>query len=608
MGEVYRARDTALGRDVAIKVLPTEFASDPDRLRRFTQEAQAAAALNHPNILAIHHVGTEQGAPYIVSELLEGETLRDRLSAGALPVRKAVEYAIQVASGLASAHDKGIVHRDLKPENLFITHDGRVKILDFGLAKLTGGDGATVEDRKTVTAGTGAGMVLGTVGYMSPEQVRAQPVDARTDLFSLGAILYEMVSGRRTFHGETPADTMSAILKEEPEPLTVSTAGVPPALERVVRHCLEKNPFERFQSARDLKFDLSEIIATPSGASSATAQMSGITQPAPAQRRSRVGVIAALACVALAVAAGLGWVAHRTPASTQPTYQRLTFRRGTIATARFAPDRKTIVYGAAWDGGPPETFLVTTDSPEFAHARRPRQRHLRGVAVERAGAFVAAGRLAPTAGRDSRTRAAARWRRSAPGHGQRGVRRLGSQRHDGRHARYGRRRSPRVSGGDGALRGAGTHPPDSRFARRGHCRVLGGRPWRELRRRHRSKPPEAIAFRRMARRGRSRLDGERTADLVRGQVGGNGLGRLLGHDIRRASSAPQLTRPDHPPGSLARRACAGQPKYLADGDSLSAVRRRSGKRAVVARRILAGGPVGRWPVAVVQRGRRCRRQ
>jgi hypothetical protein len=363
MGEVYRARDTALGREVAVKVLPNDFATDPDRLRRFTQEAQAAAALNHPNILGIHHIGTENGAPFIVSELLEGETLRDRLSAGALPVRKAVEYAVQVANGLASAHDKGIVHRDLKPENLFVTHDGGVKILDFGLAKLIGDGGGTVENRKTVTAGTSAGMVLGTVGYMSPEQVRAQPVDARTDLFSLGAILYEMLSGRRAFHGETPADTMSAILKEEPEPLTVSTAGVPLALERVVRHCIEKNPYERFQSARDLKFDLAEIIASPSGSSSAS-QMSGITPVPSGARRPRLLVIGALACVALAAAAGLGWLGHRAPASSQPTYQRLTFRRGTIATARFAPDRKTVVYGAAWEGAPVETFLVTTDSPE----------------------------------------------------------------------------------------------------------------------------------------------------------------------------------------------------------------------------------------------------
>ena len=268
MGEVYRARDTALGREVAVKVLPAGFASDPDRLRRFTQEAQAAAALNHPNILAIHHIGEQDGAPYIVSELLEGETLRDRLRAGALPVRKAVEYAVQTANGLASAHDKGIVHRDLKPENLFITNDGRVKILDFGLAKLTRPDeGAPAGEQATVTAGTGAGMVLGTVGYMSPEQVRAQTVDARTDIFSLGAILYEMVTGKRAFQGETPADTMSAILREEPPPLTSTIATVPPALERVVRHCLEKNPYERFQSARDLKFDLSEISSPSSGAS-----------------------------------------------------------------------------------------------------------------------------------------------------------------------------------------------------------------------------------------------------------------------------------------------------------------------------------------------------
>src|SRR4051794_2750703 len=289
MGEVYRARDTALGREVAIKVLTAEFAADADRLRRFTQEAQATAALNHPNILAIFHVGSQDGVPFIVSELLEGETLRERLEAGVLPVRKAVEYAMQVASGLASAHDKGIVHRDLKPENIFITADGRVKILDFGLAKLLRPEGGTAEDRKTVTAGTDAGMVLGTVGYMSPEQVRAQAVDARTDIFSLGAILYEMVSGKRAFRGETPADTMSAILKEEPEPLTASITSVPPALERVVRHCLEKNPFERFQSARDLTFDLSEIVSP----SSVSSQVSGI-QAAPAVAgRSRTPGLAA---------------------------------------------------------------------------------------------------------------------------------------------------------------------------------------------------------------------------------------------------------------------------------------------------------------------------
>jgi eukaryotic-like serine/threonine-protein kinase len=369
MGEVYRARDTALGREVAVKVLPPAFAADAERLRRFGQEAQAAAALNHPNILTIYHVGEQDGAPYIVSELLEGESLRERLRAGALPVRKAVDYAMQVASGLASAHDKGIVHRDLKPENLFLARDGRVKILDFGLAKLTqaSGEGAG-SDLLTAAApaGTGAGTVLGTVGYMSPEQVRAQPVDGRSDLFSLGAILYEMVSGSRAFHGATPADTLSAILREEPPSLTASTASVPPALERVVRHCLEKNPFERFQSARDLAFDLSEISSL---SSSSSASAVGALAPL----RGRRPALLALGALALAAAAAaVGWWAHRPAGAATPAFHRLTFRRGTIVRARFGPDGKTVVYGAAWDGAPPETFLVSADSPESRSLGVPR--------------------------------------------------------------------------------------------------------------------------------------------------------------------------------------------------------------------------------------------
>src|SRR5690349_9914311 len=348
MGEVYRARDVVLGREVAVKVLPSGFTTDPDRLRRFGQEAQAAAALNHPNVLVIYHVGEQDGAPYIVSELLEGETLRDRLRAGALPVRKAVDLAMQAASGLAAAHDKGIVHRDLKPENLFITNDGQIKILDFGLAKLTRPDvHEPAGQHATVTAGTGAGLILGTVGYMSPEQVRAQAVDSRTDIFSLGAILYEMLSGTRAFQGETPADTMSAILREEPPPLTATISSVPPALERIVRHCLEKNPYERFQSARDLKFDLSEL-SSPS-LTSGSGVGASLPVPPVTSRRSRTALLAMAAAVLLVLAAGGGWLAHA-PVAPQPTFQRLTFRRGIVSMARFAQDRKTIVYGAAWEG------------------------------------------------------------------------------------------------------------------------------------------------------------------------------------------------------------------------------------------------------------------
>src|SRR2546426_2288024 len=265
MGEVYRARDTKLGRDVAIKVLPAAFSADAERLRRFEQEAQAAGALNHPNILVIFHIGTHEDAPYIVSELLEGKTLRERMAGAGLPQRKAIDYALQTAHGLAAAHEKGIVHRDLKPENLFITKDGRVKILDFGLAKLTGtGDGTQSQTEvPTRRVDTDPGVVMGTIGYMSPEQLRGRPTDHRSDIFSFGAILYEMLSGKRAFRGESTADTMSAILREDPPDLSETNKTVSPSLERVVHHCLEKNPEERFHSARDLAFAIESLSGTP---------------------------------------------------------------------------------------------------------------------------------------------------------------------------------------------------------------------------------------------------------------------------------------------------------------------------------------------------------
>jgi serine/threonine protein kinase len=258
MGEVYKARDARLGREVAIKILPAAFSSDPDRLHRFEQEARAAAALNHPNILAVHDIGSDGGTTYIVSELLEGQTLREVLADGALPVRKAVNHAVQICHGLAAAHDKGIVHRDLKPENLFITPDARVKILDFGLAKLTHGEPAIagVTAIPTSPPDTVPGVVLGTVGYMSPEQVRGLAADHRSDIFALGAILFEMLAGRRAFTGETPADTMTAILKEDPPDPPVVEQHIPPALTRLVDRCLEKSPAARFQTASDLAFAL----------------------------------------------------------------------------------------------------------------------------------------------------------------------------------------------------------------------------------------------------------------------------------------------------------------------------------------------------------------
>jgi len=265
MGEVYRARDTRIGREVALKVLPASYSADPDRLRRFEQEARAAGALNHPNVLTLHDVGRHDGTPYIVSELLDGETLRAKLSRGPLCVAKALDYAMQIARGLAAAHDRGIVHRDLKPENVFVTRDERVKILDFGIAKLIepARPDEAIDEAATATRGTEAGTVVGTAGYMSPEQVRGRPADHRSDLFSFGAILHEMLTGRRTFKGESGVETMNAVLKGEPSPIVEANPQVPPLLERIVRRCLEKSPENRFQSAQDLAFALDAIERSP---------------------------------------------------------------------------------------------------------------------------------------------------------------------------------------------------------------------------------------------------------------------------------------------------------------------------------------------------------
>ncbi|HEY6270825.1 MAG TPA: serine/threonine-protein kinase [Terriglobales bacterium] len=265
MGEVYRARDLRLRREVAIKVLPALFSSDPDRLRRFEQEAIAAAALNHPNILAVFQMSAHEGAPYLVSELLEGETLREHIKAGRIAMRKALDYAVHTAHGLAAAHEKGIVHRDLKPENLFVTKDGRIKILDFGLAKLT-----QLQPDSSVLTADGeirTGVVMGTIGYMSPEQVRGQTADHRADIFAFGAIIYEMLTGQRAFQKPTAAETMTAILNEEPSPVSQSAPHISLALQQVVHRCLEKNREQRFQSASDLAFAL-EALSDPHVATS----------------------------------------------------------------------------------------------------------------------------------------------------------------------------------------------------------------------------------------------------------------------------------------------------------------------------------------------------
>jgi Tol biopolymer transport system component len=360
MGEVYRARDTRLARDVAIKVLPESFASDADRLRRFEQEARAIAALNHPNILAVHDIGAQDGIRYIVTELLEGRTLREQLNDGALPVRKALDYARQISEGLAAAHSRGIVHRDLKPENAFCTKDGRVKILDFGLAKqsLSQGPGthadATMNGATMPDVHTEPGVVMGTAGYMSPEQVRGAPTDHRSDLFSLGAILYEMLSGRRAFKRDTAAETMTAILKEEPPELTGTNPAIAPGLERIVHRCLEKVPEQRFQSASDLGFAIEALSGTTKS----------VAVPAPARRGVKWRIAAVLVLVFAALAAG--WIARgaMTARPPSPTSRQVSYRRGTIYSARLSSDGKTIVYTAAWDGGPEQIYVASNEFPE----------------------------------------------------------------------------------------------------------------------------------------------------------------------------------------------------------------------------------------------------
>ena len=347
MGEVYRARDTKLNRDVAIKVLPELFAADPDRLARFEREAQAVAALSHPNVLAIHDYGVDGTRAYAVMELLDGETLREQLTHGPLPSRRAIEYGVQIARGLAAAHDKGIVHRDLKPENVIVTTDGIVKILDFGLARRD--SGIVDSSSATIQQDTTPGSVLGTFGYMSPEQVRGEPVDPRSDLFSLGSVFYEMLTGRRAFQRDTTAETMTAILRDDPPELAQSRADLPPALDRIVRHCLEKNRQQRFQTARDVAFALEALSGT---------SVTTVAAVPPVRRRwSRVA--AAVAVIAAVLVAGIA-VGRRTapaPAVAFPSFEAKTFDPQAIFAARFAPDGRTIVFSAARQGNETELFV-----------------------------------------------------------------------------------------------------------------------------------------------------------------------------------------------------------------------------------------------------------
>jgi serine/threonine protein kinase len=365
MGEVYRARDTRLGRDVALKILPSAFALDPDRLRRFEQEARAVAALNHPNILAIHDIGEQNGVPFLVSELLEGASLRAELETGALSTRKTADYVVQIAQGLAAAHEKNIVHRDLKPENIFITREGRVKILDFGLAKLASKADGSAPDAayQTLTsAPTEAGVVMGTAGYMAPEQVRGAAIDSRTDIFAFGAVLYEMVSGQRAFRRDTAAETMTAILKEDPPELSTLDHPVSPGIERIILRCLEKQPEQRFQSAKDLAFALEALSGTTSKsvANAAIASDKGKT-------RKPLAFTAAIGALCLLLGAAIAWYLHPRP-NPVPTFVRSSFDRGEVLQARFAPDGKTIVYSAQLNANPVDTYIIREDYPQSVSA------------------------------------------------------------------------------------------------------------------------------------------------------------------------------------------------------------------------------------------------
>ncbi|HKI27157.1 MAG TPA: protein kinase [Candidatus Sulfotelmatobacter sp.] len=351
MGEVYRARDERLGRDVALKLIRPASSENPDLLRRFEQEARAAAALNHPNILAIYDVGFDGGTPFIVSELLEGKPLRQRLLEGPIPIREAAEYALQVAHGLTAAHGRHIVHRDLKPENLFVTNEGRIKILDFGVAKLQSPseDGRPIESLTTVTK---SGTVVGTVAYMSPEQLRGKPVDHRSDIFTFGAILYEILTGQRAFRGETEVDTMSAVLREEPPEANLERAAIPLGYRDIVKHCVEKEPENRFQSTHDLAFALQTISG-----SSSSGQARFLSPKPQTHRLLPWAVVAALALAVLVLA-----VMQLSPGISPPAYHRLTFESGTVYSARFAPDGQSIVYSAAWNGKPVQLFSTVGNS------------------------------------------------------------------------------------------------------------------------------------------------------------------------------------------------------------------------------------------------------
>ncbi|HKF45144.1 MAG TPA: protein kinase [Thermoanaerobaculia bacterium] len=367
MGEVYRARDTKLHRDVVIKTLRRELASDPDRVRRFEYEAQSASALNHPNIITIHDIGRQDGNLYIAMEFVDGVTLREILANGEhLPNRRTLDLSTQIADGLARAHAAGIVHRDLKPENVMVSKDGFVKILDFGLAKLAplpaeGGSALPT----AVIQETHPGTVLGTVGYMSPEQASGRPLDYRSDQFSFGSVMYEMATGKRAFRRDSAAETLTAIIREEPEPIAPLNPKVPAPLRWILERCLAKEPDDRYASTRDLARDLRSLR---DHLSETSLSAEAVAVPSRPRRRMLLPGVAAIALAALAV----GFLLGKGRGGTAPQFQRLTFRRGTVLSARFAPDGQTVLYAAAWEGRPPEIFSARIGSPESRSMGLPR--------------------------------------------------------------------------------------------------------------------------------------------------------------------------------------------------------------------------------------------
>jgi serine/threonine protein kinase len=375
MGEVYRARDTRLGREVALKVISDGAVLDPERLQRFEQEARLAGSLNHPNLVVVYDVGSEGGAPFLVTELLEGESLRHRLSRGRLPLRTALELGVQLAEGLAAAHARGVVHRDVKPENVFVTSGGRAKLLDFGIAKLTAPraiEGTRNLLDTTLTPeglGTRPGAVLGTLGYMSPEQVRGDPVDARTDIFSLGTVLYEMLAGAPAFPAKSLVESGHAILESEPPPLPES---VPPSVDLLVRRCLEKEPARRFQSAADLAFALGAATAPSSAKARAIVPRTSVSWVV---RLALLGI--GLALVALTTR----WISRRQGTQELPTFERIGSREGAVGGARFTPDGR-VVFSASFERRPRGGVRVRPRQPRAPAARSPKRAARRGLAKD----------------------------------------------------------------------------------------------------------------------------------------------------------------------------------------------------------------------------------